>query len=255
MWHMWDIMYTNHNSQLRIISDLKSSDIHVAARETSEQHHERTVQLWNIVQEWHTLFGNFMTYQKDYVGSLYSWIKLNVIPIDTNLKSDSSQPHETTPPIKRLLHSWHDILQKLPDESTKKAIFTFAEVVKTIVVHQEEELQLRIQIEETRREHERKRRQFDDWARKNWDAGMNNPDGSLAAPVVERKAAVERLEEALKNMEDQYMKQCKAVRDKSLNLLRSNLPELFRVISDFSLESAGMLKGLWSITHTNDQID
>lgn len=257
MWHMWDIMYAHHKAQLRIISELKSSDDPVAARETSEQHHERTVQLWNIVQQWHVQFGNFMTYQKDYVGSLYSWIKLNVIPIDTNIKPNSSQPHETTPPIKRLLHAWHDILEKLPDESTKKAIFTFAEVVKTILVHQEEELELRLKIEETRREHERKRRQFDDWARKNWDkgAGMNNPDGSLAAPVVERKAAVERLEQAMKDLEDKYRGQCRVVRDKSLNLLRTNLPELFRVVSDFSLQSAAMFKGLWSIAHTNDQID
>ncbi|GJN24889.1 hypothetical protein PR202_gb12663 [Eleusine coracana subsp. coracana] len=257
MWHMWDIMYAHHKAQLRIILELKSSDDPVTARETSEQHHERTVQLWTIVQEWHNQFGNFMTYQKNYVGSLYSWIKLNVIPIDTNLKPNSSQPHEATPPIKRLLHAWHDILEKLPDESTKKAIFTFAEVVKTILVHQEEELELRIKIEETRREHERRRRQFDDWARKNWDkgAGMNNPDGSLAAPVMERKAAVEKLEQGLKNLEETYRGKCRVVRDKSLNLLRTNLPELFRVVSDFSLQSAGMFKGLWSIAHTNDQLD
>uniref|UniRef100_A0A0A9E1N1 DUF632 domain-containing protein n=1 Tax=Arundo donax TaxID=35708 RepID=A0A0A9E1N1_ARUDO len=257
MAHMWDVMYAHHKTQLRIISELKSFDISVAARETSEQHHERTVQLWNIVQEWHTQFGKFMTFQKEYVGSLYSWIKLNVIPIDTNLKPNSSQPHETTPPIKRLLHAWHDILGKLSDEATKKAINTFAEVINTILVHQEEELKLRIKIEETRREHEKKRRQFDDWAQKNWDRGasIGNPDGARADPVVERKAAVDRLEQALKELEEKYRTQCRVVRDKSLNLLRTNLPELFRHVSDFSLQSAGMFKGLWSIAHTNDQLD
>ncbi|XP_062187910.1 protein ROLLING AND ERECT LEAF 2-like [Phragmites australis] len=261
MAHMWDLMYAHHKAQLRIISEFKSLDISVAARETSEQHHERTVQLWNIVQEWHSQFDKFMTYQKEYVGSLYIWIKLNVIPIDTNLKPNSSQPHETTPPIKRLLHAWHDILGKLPDEATKKAINTFAEVINTILVHQEDELKLRIKIEETRRAHERKRKQFDDWAQKNWDRGAgiipegNNPDGARADPVVERKAAVDRLEHALKDLEEKYMTQCRVVRDKSLNLLRTNLPELFRHVSDFSLQSAGMFKGVWSIVHTNDQLD
>lgn len=255
---MWDVMYNQHKAQLKIITELKSSDISVAARETSEQHHERTVQLWNIVQDWHVQFDRFMTYQKDYVGSLYSWIKLNVIPIDTNLKPNSSQPLETTPPIKRLLHAWHDILEKLPDNETKKAINTFAEVVHTILFHQEDELKLRIKIEETRRDFEKKRRQFEDWAQKNWDRGASIPDGNNPSrddPAVERKAVVDKVENALKELEDQYRTQCRVVRDKSLSLLRSNLPELFRVVSDFSLQSAGYFKGLWSIAQTNDQLD
>ncbi|KAF8731882.1 hypothetical protein HU200_015826 [Digitaria exilis] len=258
LWHMWDIIYFHHKAQLRIIIELKSSDISVAARETSEQHHERTVQLWHVVQEWHAQFDKFMTYQKEYVGSLYSWIKLNVIPIDTNLKPNSSQPHETTPPIKRLLHAWHDILEKLPHASAKKAINTFAEVVNTILVQQEDELKLRIKIEETRRDFEKKRRQFDEWAQKNWDRGASIPDGNnpgRSDPAAERKAVVDRLENVLKDLEDQYKTQCKVVRDKSLNLLRSNLPELFSVVSDFSLQSAGYFKGLWSIAQTNDQLD
>ncbi|XP_002461680.1 uncharacterized protein LOC8069100 [Sorghum bicolor] len=257
--HMWDVMYTQHKAQLRIITELKASDISVSTRETSEQHNERTVQLWNIVQEWHVQFDRFMAYQKEYVGSLYSWIKLNVIPIDTNLKPNSSQPHETTPPIKRLLHAWHDILEKLPVDATKRAIHTFAEVVHTILVHQDEELKLRMKIEETRRDFEKKRRQFDDWAQKNWDRGASIPDGDNPAPradpAAERKAVVDKLENALKDLEDSYKTQCKVVRDKSLNLLRSNLPELFRVVSEFSLQSAGYFKGLWSIAQTNDQLD
>ncbi|XP_006658396.3 protein ROLLING AND ERECT LEAF 2-like [Oryza brachyantha] len=258
---MWDTMYIHHKTQLRIISGLKSLDISVAARETSDQHHDRTVQLYNVVQDWHAQFDKFMTYQKQYVGSLYSWIKLNVIPIDTNLKPNSSQPHETTPPIKRLLHAWHDILGKLPDEAAKKAIYTFAEIVKTILVHQEDELKLRLKIEDTRREHGRKRRQFDDWAQKymHKTAGIlpedGNPDGLRADPMVERKAAMERMELSMKELEETYVKQCRVVREKSLNLLRTSLPELFTVVSDFSLQSAGMFKGLWSIAHTNDQLD
>ncbi|XP_071682311.1 LOW QUALITY PROTEIN: protein ROLLING AND ERECT LEAF 2 [Lolium perenne] len=261
MWHMWDAMYAHHKAQFKIISELKSFDISVALRETSEQHNERTVQLWHIVQEWCSQYDKFMRYQKEYVGNLYSWIKLNVIPIDTNLKPNSSQPVETTPPIKRLLHAWHDILEKLPDDATKKAIHTFGEVIHTILVHQDDEIKLRVKIQETRREHEKKKRHFEDWAQKYMEkrAGIppeaGNSDGTRADPLVERKATVERLELGLKDLEEQYTKQCRVVREKSLSLLRTNLPELFRVVSDFSLQSAAMFKGLWSITSTSDQLD
>ena len=258
---MWDTMYGHHKAQLKIILELKSFDISVASRETSDQHNERTDQLFQIVQEWHTQYDKFMRYQKEYVGSLYSWIKLNVIPIDTNLKPNSSQPVETTPPIKRLLHAWHDILGKLPDDATKKAIHTFGEVIHTILVHQEDELKLEARIVDTRRDLERKKRQFEDWARKYMEkrAGIppeaGNTDGTRADPLEERKAAVVRLELGLKDLEEQYAKQCRVVREKSLNLLRTNLPELFRVVSDFSLQSAAMFKGLWSIASTSDQLD
>ncbi|KAE8812357.1 formin-like protein 5 [Hordeum vulgare] len=261
MGHMWDAMYKHHKAQLKIISELKSFDVSVAAPDTSERHNERTMQLWQVVREWHAQYSKFMEHQKEYVGNLYSWIKLNVIPIDTNLKSNSSQPVETTPPIKRLLHAWHDILGKLPDEAAKNSIHTFSEVIRTILVHQGEEMKLWQRIQDTRKEHERKSRQFEDWARKYMEkrAGIppeaGNPDGTRADPLADRKASMERLELSLKDLEEEYTKQCKVVREKSLSLLRTSLPELFRVVSDFSLQSAAMFKSLWSISTTNDQLD
>ncbi|XP_070666859.1 protein ALTERED PHOSPHATE STARVATION RESPONSE 1-like [Malus domestica] len=124
---MWENMCTHHGSQLKIVTDLKSLDIAHTPMETTKHHHDRTVQLWNVLQEWHPHFEKLMIHQKQYIQALNSWLKLNLIPIESSLKQKiSSPPRVQRPPIQALLHSWHDSLEKLSDELAKCAISSFA---------------------------------------------------------------------------------------------------------------------------------
>lgn len=134
---MWESMYLHHENQLKIVTDLKALDVSGTPKETSRHHHERTIQLGNVVHDWHLQFEKLVTHQKHYIQSLNSWLKLNLIPIESNLKEKvSSPPHTQHPPIQSLLHYWHDHLEKLPDELAKSAISSFAAVIKTIIIHQ-----------------------------------------------------------------------------------------------------------------------
>ncbi|TKY74596.1 formin protein 8 [Spatholobus suberectus] len=106
---MWENMCIHHGSQLKIDTDLKSLDISQAPKETTKHHYERTVQLWNVVLEWHSQFEKLVTHQKQYIKALNNWLKLNLIPIESNLKEKiSSPPKAQNPPIQALLHAWHD---------------------------------------------------------------------------------------------------------------------------------------------------
>ncbi|KAM1744494.1 hypothetical protein ACFX11_011369 [Malus domestica] len=126
---MWENMCTHHG-QLKIVTDLKSLDIAHTPMETTKHHHDRTVQLWNVLQEWHPHFEKLMIHQKQYIQALNSWLKLNLIPIESSLKQKiSSPPRVQRPPIHALLHSWHDSLEKLSDELAKSAISSFAATI------------------------------------------------------------------------------------------------------------------------------
>ncbi|CBI20923.3 unnamed protein product, partial [Vitis vinifera] len=164
---MWNDMCMQHNSQLKMVTDLKSIDISQAPKETSKHHHERTIQLWNEIQGWHSQFEKLVTHEKQYIQALNSWLKLNLIPIESSLKEKiSSPPRPQHPPIQALLHSWHDSLEKLPHELAKSAISSFAAVIKTIILHQEEEMKLKEKCEETQKEYSRKHQAFQDWYQK-----------------------------------------------------------------------------------------
>ncbi|THG03846.1 hypothetical protein TEA_017299 [Camellia sinensis var. sinensis] len=93
---MWETMRIQHEKQSQIVIGLKLLDISQSPNETSEHHHERTVQLWAVVQEWHSQFTKLVTYQKEYIKSLYNWLKLNLVPIDIDLKGEKYPFHITS---------------------------------------------------------------------------------------------------------------------------------------------------------------
>ena len=123
MGKMWEMMQMHHQRQAEISKVLKSLDISQAVKETNDHHHERTIQLLAVVQEWHTQFCRMIDNQKMYIKSLGGWLKLNLIPIESTLKEKvSSPPRVPNPAIQKLLHIWYDRLDKIPDEMARTAI-------------------------------------------------------------------------------------------------------------------------------------
>lgn len=254
---MWGTMQFHHKSQFRDVIALKSLDISQSPKETTEHHHERTIQLWAVVQEWNSQFCKLIDHQKVYIKALNNWIKLNLIPIESSLREKvSSPPRIQTPPIQRLLLAWQDLLGKLPDEIARSAIANFAALINTIMHHQEEEMKLKERCEETRKELSRKTRQFEDWYNKyitrRTQEELDADDTTLKDAVTERKFVVDVLKKRLEEEEEAYQRQCIAVREKSLTNLRNNLPELFKAMSEISFACSEMYKQLRNIAqHKN----
>lgn len=255
---MWETMRGYHVSQSKIVQALRSLDISQSPKETTEHHHERTLQLYVVVQEWHSQFDKLVTHQKQYIKALNNWIKLNLIPIDTNLKEKVSSPQRPqNPPILSLIHAWHDYLDKLPDELARTAIYNFSAVINTIFEYQKEEMKLKDRCEDTRRELNKKTRQYEDWYHKYMQRRtppdeMDPDQAHEDSLVVDRQLQLEALRKKLEDEEEAYQRQCLQVRDKSLTSLRSRLPELFGAMSEFSLACADMYRDLRSISkHRN----
>nr|CAB3477242.1 unnamed protein product [Digitaria exilis] len=240
---MWSAMHRHHRIQFMIISGIRGFEIPPVPRETTDLHYNQTCELRDIVKEWHMQFEKLMDNQKAYIRALNAWLKLNIIPIESNIKEKvSSPPRLVDPPIKNLLHTWHDELERLPIELAKTAIKTFAEVINNIVHLQEEEINLRRRCDETRRDLTRKRAQFEEWHQKYMErratlSGDANPEASEVQnidPVEDRKRVIEELEIRLREEEGHHLRHARQVREKSLANLRTHLPELFRNMADFS---------------------
>ncbi|KAA8521777.1 hypothetical protein F0562_012450 [Nyssa sinensis] len=255
---MWGSMCTHHDDQLKIVTELKSLDMSGSPKETSKHHHECTVQLWNVIQEWHLQFEKLVAHQKQYVEALNSWLKLNLVPIESSLKEKiSSPPRIQNPPIQPLLHSWHDHLEKLPNEVAKSAIASFAAVVKTIIVHQEDEMKLKEKCEETRKEFWRKNQAFQDWSQKH--RGPDEMDSERGEGTntkdqfSEKQFVVESLKKRLEGEVEAHQKLSVQVREKSLGSLKLRLPEVFRAMSDYAHACSDAYERLRLITRSQNQ--
>ncbi|KAJ7951829.1 Protein of unknown function (DUF630 and DUF632) [Quillaja saponaria] len=251
---MWETMQIHHGNQLKILDALRSLDISQSPKETSEHHHERTWQLWSVVQEWNSQFEKLIKNQKDYVKALSNWLKLNLIPIESILKEKvSSPPRIQNPPILVLLHAWQNYLEKLPDELARTAISNFAEIIKTIISHQDEEMLLKQKCDDTRKELIHKTRQFEDrnnkyMLRRILDEVDQDSAEDISAQknsVAEKQVLLETVKKRLKEEEEA----CSALRMKSLAILKNGMPELFRVMTDFSRAYSKMLMELSSTSH------
>ncbi|XP_023513660.1 nitrate regulatory gene2 protein-like [Cucurbita pepo subsp. pepo] len=255
MVNMWETMHFHHGNQLKVVGALKMLDISQSPKETSDHHHERTVQLWAVVQDWHSQLEKLVSRQKDYIKALSNWLKLNLIPTESSLKEKvCSPPRVRSPPIHGLLHVWQEQLEKLPDEILRNAIFTFATVINTIMQSQDEEMKMKVKCEETEKELARKTKQFKDWQkkyvqRKVPSPGEENPEeiGDNDA-IAERQAAVEAVEKRLEEQREEYQKLCVHVREKSLGNLKNQLPELFRALFEFSHACSRIYRHLKSIS-------
>ncbi|KAK4785034.1 hypothetical protein SAY86_001723 [Trapa natans] len=256
MARMWERMCFHHDTQQKIVNSLESLDISNAPPETTLHHKERTVQLHKVALNWHSQFEKFTAHQKQYVRALNGWLKLNLIPIESSLKEKiSSPPRAQNPPIQALVHTWHDLLEKLPDEVTKSAIHSFAEVVKMIIDHQDEEIKLKERCEEARKEFIKKNHAFDDWYqkymhRKGSDVGEEG-SGNTNDPVVERQAVVESLKKRWEEEAEAHQRHCIQVREKSLSNLKIRLPGLFKAMTDYAHSCSDAYQRLRSITQTH----
>ncbi|KAK6148861.1 hypothetical protein DH2020_016386 [Rehmannia glutinosa] len=256
---MWETIRLQQENQSKIVQDLRLLDISQAPKETSDHHHERTRQLGGVVQEWYTNFSELMSQQKEYIKALNNWLKLNLVPIDTNWKEKVSSPgRPQNPPIQMILHAWHDYLEKLPDEPAKATINNFAAIIKTIWQYQKEELEFKNKCGESRKELIRKTRDFENWVnkfmQKRTPPDDMDPDRARDEDhIAERRLVVEAAKQKLEEDEEAYQKLCIQVREKSLMSLKSHLPELFRALSDFSLASSDMYSYLRSIAHSRSR--
>ncbi|GJM88487.1 hypothetical protein PR202_ga04558 [Eleusine coracana subsp. coracana] len=221
---MWEDMHMHHANQLKIVLNLKAVDISDSHIETSAHHHSHTRQLREIVEKWNTNFSDLMNHQKEYINALYSWLKLNLVPIESSLKEKFSSS------------LGHDI-----------------ECV------QDEELKQKEICEHTHREYMRKARAFEDWYHKNSQRGKFEVDQESGEgtghkdAVAERKFAVESLKSKLDDEIEAHNRLSKQVREKSLSILKAHLPELFRALTDFSNASFDMYSKLRLMSLMEDQ--
>ncbi|KAL5232452.1 hypothetical protein ABZP36_031228 [Zizania latifolia] len=257
---MWEDMHMHHENQLKTVLNLKSVDISDSHIETSDHHHNHTRQLHDIVEKWNTNFSDLMNYQREYINALYSWLKLNLIPIESSLKEKvASPPRMQQPPVKVLLQVWNEQLTKLHDDLAKTAIVSFRAVLETILSVQDEELKQKEICEHTHKEYTRKARAFEDWYHKHsqrraFDVDPENGEGtSQKDAVAEKRFAVESLKSKLDDEVEAHNKLSKQVREKSLSILKAHLPELFRALTDFSHASFEMYSKLRLMSLMQDQ--
>ena len=255
---MWEKMRLHHHEQLKLVQDITDIDVSNALKETSDQLHGRTKQLHSMTSHWTENFNDLVTHKKRYIKSLNDWLRLSLIPIESSLTEKVSSPARPlpAPPIKKLIFSWQEQLDKLPDEHTRTTLHSFVAMVNAILAHQNEERKLKERCEELDKDFKKKRQTFEDW-HQNYltkkpppPPEEDDPNAETGEAAVYRDLLAEKqfpVEQAKKRLEDEVEKHvmmCKQVREKSVRDLKISLVELSRAMTEFSRACSQMYKFL-----------
>ncbi|KAG0470488.1 hypothetical protein HPP92_016594 [Vanilla planifolia] len=81
-------MHTHHSDQYKLVAALRACDVSLAPRETSDQHHDITIQLWNVVHEWNSQFRILSPTRERIHPSTQQLVEAKHHPIESNLKRE-----------------------------------------------------------------------------------------------------------------------------------------------------------------------
>lgn len=146
----WKIMSESHETQTRIMSEVKSFTCPAYGKFCSESHRLATLQLEAELQNWRTCFTKYISSQKSYIESLNKWLSKFIAP-EAEFYSGgrwTPPPYQIGgPPLLLIICSWFSSLGKLPDKDVIAAMKSFCKNVHALWIQQGEEQQQKRKVD------------------------------------------------------------------------------------------------------------
>ncbi|CAM8904433.1 unnamed protein product [Rhodiola kirilowii] len=159
----WMVLLEAHETQNRILSEVKSFTCPTYGKFCSDSHRLATLQLQIELHSWRTCFMDYIAATREYIEALYNWLaKFVATEVEVNNSSKrrpSSSPamyHSNGPPLLVTMHSWLESFKVLPDQSVSFAMKGFARDVRALWLRQGEELQQKRKVDSLAKEYEKR---------------------------------------------------------------------------------------------------
>ncbi|CAD6204507.1 unnamed protein product [Miscanthus lutarioriparius] len=244
---MWRSMNHFHEIQNEIVQQVRGLVDNSMAESTSDLHRLATRDLEAAVAAWHSNFNRLIKYQRDYIRSLYGWLKLTLCQVDNSVPQEA---HASM--ISRELTSfcdeWKQALDRLPDAVASEAIKSFVNVVHVIYTKQAEEMKIKKRTETLSKELEKKTNSLRSIEKKYYQSysmvGLGLPgsgrDGieshayDARDPLAEKKTEIAQCRRKVEDEMTRHAKAVEVTRSMTLNNIQTGLPGIFQAIAGFS---------------------
>ncbi|PPR84274.1 hypothetical protein GOBAR_AA36437 [Gossypium barbadense] len=155
----WKIMLESHETQNRIMFEVKSFNCPTYGKFCNDSHRLATLQLVAELHNWRSCFVAYLCSQKSYIEALSGWLAKFVAPeVELCSKKRSSAPtlRVNGPPLLATCHEWLATLEKLPKEAVSCALKSFGKDMRALWVQQGEEQKQKRKVDGLAKELERK---------------------------------------------------------------------------------------------------
>ncbi|KAI5081721.1 hypothetical protein GOP47_0002203 [Adiantum capillus-veneris] len=241
---MWDCMLQCHQQQHRVIEEMGSPDNSYAPVATHDFHYKNTLQLESEINLLHQHLDKLISTQKEYLNSVYHWLRLHIIQIESDGKDTPGSPQKmSTPPVYNLCRAWLCELDRLPGNVTLHSLKAFSSLIHELTLQQSEELKQKKKLESLRKELDKKEQSFKaQEAKYNGRRSAQQPpvdsqeDAGLESgnPYKERERLLQLLRDTVEVEREKYEHMCSKSGSMALSILEKGLPPVLNAVTDFA---------------------
>ncbi|KAM6551924.1 hypothetical protein CsatB_001732 [Cannabis sativa] len=246
---MWRTMYESHEAQYRKSQLLMHLGDNQKMDPSTANHRQAAVQLETEVSCWYNSFCRVVNSQREYVRTLFRWIKL----VDNLVDEDRRSLHLSA--VQSLCDQWQLALDKLPDKAASEAIKGLCSAIHSIVVQQVEEHNLQRKYEKIDRRVQKEMDSRDELLSKlqgSFEGEDMLSDLSPKHPLTLKDAKIAALQKQLEIEKTQYQNSVQATKAMTLNNLKTSLPNVFKTLVDFSGANVEAIEACLSYTKPED---
>jgi Protein of unknown function (DUF632) len=239
-------MHQFHEIQNNIVQQVRGLVNCAAGEPTSDLQRMATRDLEAAVASWHSAFGCLIKYQRDYIRSVYSWLKLTLLQVTTDdHKKDHSTPISLE--LTAFCDEWKQALDRLPDTVASEAIKSFMNVIHVIYTKQAEELKVKKRADNLSKELEKKAKALRGIEKKYYQSysmvGLALPGSGREVngqvfdtrdPLAEKKMELVLVRRKVEDEMTRHSKAIEVTRSMTLNNIQTGLPGVFQAITGFS---------------------
>ncbi|XP_022948096.1 nitrate regulatory gene2 protein-like isoform X2 [Cucurbita moschata] len=248
----WKIMLEVHETQKKIILEVKTYSCHSYLKFCNESHRLATLQLGAELLNWRSCFSKYVESQRAYIEALHGWLTKFVMPeVEFYSRSRaSSVPYGLHgPPLLSTCRDWLSSMQKLPDKAVSFSLKSFSKDMKALSDKQMEEQQQKRRVESMVKELDRKILSFQKTENKFLEFNFTETKSELEVEneneyLTEKKDQLDMFRKKLDLEKEKHHNCIQEAQSITLNGIQTGFSAVFESLSEFAKASQKMYNDL-----------
>ncbi|KAG7027030.1 hypothetical protein SDJN02_11038, partial [Cucurbita argyrosperma subsp. argyrosperma] len=248
----WKIMLEVHETQKKIILEVKTYSCHSYLKFCNESHRLATLQLGAELLNWRSCFSKYVESQRAYIEALHGWLTKFVMPeVEFYSRSRaSSVPYGLHgPPLLSVCRDWLSSMQKLPDKTVSFSLKSFSKDMKALSDKQMEEQQQKRRVESMVKELDRKILSFQKTENKFLEFNFTETKSELEVEneneyLTEKKDQLDMFRKKLDLEKEKHHNCIQEAQSITLNGIQTGFSAVFESLSEFAKASQKMYNNL-----------
>ncbi|XP_027364816.1 nitrate regulatory gene2 protein-like [Abrus precatorius] len=257
----WKIMLESHETQKKILSEVKYFTCATYGKFCNQSHGLATLQLEAQLQNWRDCFKEYTAAQKAYVEALHGWLSKFIVPEVEfySRRKNVAIPYQVNgPPLLVICNDWLSSLQKLPDKMVTVALKSVVKDVRALWLQQNKEQQQKRRIDRLEKYLDRRYSGSHKVETKMLELHVSDQNseagtGSQDECMMDKNDHLETLRRKVEVEKEKHHSCMQETQRITLHGLQSGFSVVFESLTEFSKASQKMYNGLVTYSENSDK--